>query len=133
MRQEQTINIDMGGEKGGSKRGLTFWRPNTHPIFYPSVCRVCVAVWKHSSLGCFGLMCVCWWKNAAKREKDGSEKPPELGFSLVFGASDVHIAVYLAALCARPFCSRKTSLPRQWCRGHRLFPPAWTRQGRVAS
>lgn len=64
------------------------------------------------------------------RERDGTVNPTELAFSC---ASDVHIAVYLAALCARPFCSGRTSLPRHWCRGHRLFPPAWTRQGRVAS
>lgn len=85
MRQEQTINIDMGGEKGGSKRGLTFWRPNTRPIFYPSVCRLRIAVWKHSALGrgCFRFN-VCWWKNDAKERKMAVKESTELAVSCVW-------------------------------------------------
>lgn len=85
MRQEQTINIDMGGEKGGSKRGLTFWRPNTRPIFYPSVCRLRIAVWKHSALGrgCFRFN-VCWWKNNAKERKMALKELTELAISCVW-------------------------------------------------
>ncbi len=122
-----------GGWKGRVKKGLDLLASKYSPNFLS----VSLSGLRRS-LEAFvsGLLwvnvCLLVEKCCKKRER-WQWKPPKLSFSLVFGASDVHIAVYLAALCARPFCSRKTSLPRQWCRGHRLFPPAWTRQGRVAS
>lgn len=127
VTQDQTINIDMGGEKGGSKRGLTFWRPNTRPMFslrlawYSSLylhprrrpCSDCHPVWSKRHPKALRRDCKHKAKCCLKRQM--------CSLPWIWQRPAISPSVLI-----------KLILPKECWLGHRLFPPAWKPRGTMA-